>query len=60
MKQLLILALGAALAAGACGTTTASDAADTPLNATNSAAAVVTTPPAVAKAAAQARPVYWT
>ncbi|MBF8300702.1 MAG: hypothetical protein HW394_1072 [Acidobacteria bacterium] len=48
MKPLLILTLGAALGAGACGTTT-SDTPDTSLNSGNGAAA---------RAAAQARPVY--
>ena len=41
MKQLLVLTLGAALAAGACGTT-ASDAADTPLHSERAAGASTT------------------
>ncbi len=61
MKRLLILTLGAALAAGACGTTTASDATDRPLGSENGAAAGAAAEPAVAKAAkadAPAHPVY--
>jgi hypothetical protein len=61
MKRLLILALGAALAGGACGTA-ASDATDTPLRVENGAAAGAAAKPAekpaVAHAAAPARPVY--
>ena len=59
MTRLLILALGAALTASACGTS-ASDATDTSLTAENGAApaAAAATKPAVAKAATPARPVY--
>jgi len=61
MKRLLILALGAALAGGACGTA-ASDATDTSLSVENGAAAGAAAKPAakpaVAHAAAPARPVY--
>jgi hypothetical protein len=59
MKRLLILALGAALTASACGTS-ASDATDTSLTADNDAApaAAAAAKPAVAKAATPARPVY--
>ena len=57
MKRLLILALGAALTASACGTS-ASDATDTSLTADNDAAPAAAAKPAVAKAATPARPVY--
>ena len=57
MKRLLILTLGAALTASACGTT-ASDATDTSLTAENRPAAGSTAKPAVAETAASARPVY--
>jgi hypothetical protein len=54
VNRLLILALGATLTVGACGTA-ASDSADVPLSPENGAAAGA---PAVAKAPAPARPVY--
>ena len=57
MKPLLILALGAALGVGACGTTT-SDTPDTSLNSGNGAAAGAAAQPAAARAAAPAGPVY--
>lgn len=59
MKRFLILTLGAALTASACGTS-ASDATDTSLTAENGGApaAAAAAKPAVAKAAASARPVY--
>jgi hypothetical protein len=57
MKRLLILALGAALATSACGTT-ASDATDSPLASGNGAAAGTAAQPAVANAAAAPRPAY--
>src|SRR5688572_1865628 len=62
MKRLLILTLGAALTAGACGTS-ASDATDTSLTAENgaapaAAAAATPTVAKVAKVATPARPVY--
>ena len=59
MKRLLILTLGAALTAGACGTS-ASDATDTSLTPENGAAPAAATAakPTVAKAATPARPVY--
>ena len=57
MKPLLILALGAAIATGACGTT-ASDATDPPLASENGAASGTASLPAVANAAAAPRPVY--
>jgi hypothetical protein len=59
MKRLLILTLGAALTASACGTS-APDATEAPLTAEIGAAAgdAAAAKPAVAKAAAPARPVY--
>jgi len=57
MNRLLMLALGAAIAVGACGTT-ASDATDTSLSSGNGAAAGAAAQPAGAKTAAAARPVY--
>ena len=57
MKPLLILALGAAIATGACGTT-ASDATDSPLTSGNGAAAGTASQPAVANTAAAAPLVY--
>jgi len=57
MKPLLILALGAAMATGACGTT-ASDATDSPLTPGDGVAAGTSAQPDAATAAADARPVY--
>jgi hypothetical protein len=60
MKPLLILTLGAALAAAACGTS-ASDAVDTPLDPVTGAAAEAAADPATARTAtrsAPAGPVY--
>jgi len=57
MKPLLILALGAAIATGACGTT-ASDATDSPLASGNGPAAGTAAQPAVANTVGAAGPVY--
>ena len=57
MRQLLILTLGAALTASACGTS-ASDATDTSLPAESGATAASAPKPAVATTPAPARPVY--
>ena len=57
MKPLLILALGAALATGACGTT-AADATDTPLVSRDGAAAGIGSQPTVANTAVASGPVY--
>ena len=57
MKSLLILTLAAALGAGACGTS-ATDTADTSLNAENGPGAGATAQRAGARTAAQARPAY--
>ena len=57
MNRLLMLALGAAIAVGACGTT-ASDATDTSLSSGNGAATGTAGQRAAAKTAAPARPVY--
>jgi len=57
MNRLLMLALGASIAVGACGTT-ASDTADTSLNSENGAAAGTAGQSAGARTAAPARPVY--
>ena len=57
MKRLLILTLGTALTASACGTA-ASDATDTSLTVENGAAAASASKPAVATTTAPARPVY--
>jgi hypothetical protein len=57
MKPLLILALGAALATGACGTT-AADATDAPLASGNGPAAGTAAQPAVANTATAPRPIY--
>jgi hypothetical protein len=56
-NRLLMLALGATLAVGACGTA-ASDATDVPLTPENGAAVENTARLAVARAGAPARPVY--
>jgi len=55
MKKLLVLTLGAALAASACGTA-ASDATDTPPGSANTAAGAAA--PAAPRAVAPARPTY--
>ena len=57
MKALLILTLGAALAAGGCGTT-ASDTADTPLSSEGGPAAEESSQRAGARRPAPARPTY--
>ena len=57
MKRLLILALVAAMATAACGTT-GSDAADSPLASGNGPAAGTASQPAVANTAAHPGPVY--
>ena len=57
MKRLLILALGAAMATAACGTT-ASDATDVPLASGNGPAAGTASQPAAANVAADPGPVY--
>jgi hypothetical protein len=56
MKRLVVLTLGAALAASACGATS-TDATDTALNSESAGAGAAARPP-VAKTAAPARPVY--
>jgi hypothetical protein len=56
MNRLLILTLGVALTASACGTN-ASDATDTPLNSENDAVAGAAAQPAAARTAPSARPV---
>jgi hypothetical protein len=58
MKRRLVLTLGAALVAGACSTTTASDATDTPLEAGNGPTVVTAATPPAAKAAAPPRIFY--
>src|SRR5690242_17691024 len=57
MKSLVFLALGAAMATGACGTP-ASNATDTPLTSGNGPAAGTASQPAVANTAAAPRPRY--
>ena len=57
MKHLLILTLGAAVAASACGTASP-DAADTPLTAETGATTAPASKPAVAKTTAPPQPVY--
>ena len=57
IKRVLVLALGAAMATGACGTT-ATDATDSPLASENGAASGTAAQPGVANTAAAARLVY--
>ena len=57
MKRLLVLALGAAMATGACGTT-ATEVTDSPLSSENGAASGTAAQPAVANAATAPRRVY--
>jgi hypothetical protein len=57
LNRFLILALGATLTVGACGTA-ASDSADVPLSSESGAAAGAAATPAVAKAPAPARPAF--